>query len=70
LPFEARGSEIARYENVAMSAEIPVDVGFAANAGSTGYVFFGFRRGGIGFAQAFSRGPADSTENQSGDDRH
>src|SRR4029077_15207358 len=41
-----------------------------ANASSAGCVLFRLRRGSIALAQAFSRGPLDGMENQSGDDRH
>jgi hypothetical protein len=70
LAFRSAGSEIARDENVAVAAEIPVGVGFAANAGAPGFVFSCFGRGRFALAQTFSRSPADCLKNQSRDDGH
>jgi len=63
--FGAARHEVACDEDVAVAPEIPVGVGFAANTGSAGYVFFRFRRRSVPLAQSFSRGPVNDMENQS-----
>jgi hypothetical protein len=42
LAFGGARSEVAGYEDVALAAEIPVGIGFAADAGLAGGEFFGF----------------------------
>src|SRR5580704_2420496 len=64
------GSEVARDENVAVAAEIPIGVSFAANASLAGFVFSCIGRRDFALAQAFSRSPMDGLENQSRNNRH
>jgi hypothetical protein len=68
--FCGTGSEVARDENVAVAAEMPTGVSFAANASLAGFVFSCFGRRSFALAQAFSCSPMDGLENQSRNNRH
>jgi hypothetical protein len=68
--FGRARSEVARDEDVAVAAEIPVGVSFAANASPTSGEFFGFERGSIIVAEALAGSPVDGLEDQSRNDRH
>ena len=65
--FDAARRVIARDEDVAVAAEIPVGVGFAADAGTAGGVFALGEGIIVIFAQAFARGPVDELEDSAGD---
>ena len=62
--FDGARSVIAGDEDVAIAAEIPVGVGFAADAGTASSEFF--FAGGIGdvIAEAAAGGPADGLKHQ------
>ena len=56
--FDAVGRVVAGDEDVAVAAEIPIGVGFAADAGAAGGVFARERIVAI-VAEAFAGGPVD-----------
>jgi len=62
--FEAARRVVAGYENVAVAAEVPVGVGFAADAGAAGGVFT--LVGVVIVAEAFAGGPVDELEDATG----
>ena len=74
--FYAARRVIARNEDVAVAAKIPVGVGFSADAGAAGLMFalgcgivvFGWIAPVV--AEAFPRGPMDELEDSAGDQGH
>lgn len=70
LAFGGTRREIARDENVAVAAEVPVSVSFAANASSTSSRLSSFRRRRVFVAETLAGGPVDNLEDQARNDWH
>lgn len=69
--FGSAWSEIPGDEDVAMAAEVPIGIGFAADAGPAGGEFSGFRGNGMFFfAKAAAGGEMDGKEDKAREEGH